>query len=539
MAPRSSADPQILQALAAANRAYAAGRLGEAEALYRRILSVDQNNAEALHWLGTLALRAGRPDAALELLQRATRVAPRRAQAWSDLGTALIQLERLAEARDALRRAVKADPRFTAATLNLVTVLLMGERFAEAEKALRSALKARSDVPALHERLGHVLAQQRRLDEAEQAYRRAIATAETFAEGRIELAGLMVEQERFAEALDLLAPLAAAPSAKAHYLRGVCLRALGQDKEGLAAVAQARGLMLAPYEKRGMMPQEVYLQFSRRCNLRCTMCGHAAWKENTGFMDRAVFEQAMAAAKAAGIGALTVLSGQGEPLLHPQVFDFLEQAVAEGFAVNMVTNGTPLTPERIDRLAQIGLTQLQFSFAGYDRDSYEQTYVGAKFDKVVENLRGLVAALRRHGSRTMLVVKAVCPDPTYEYVERTRAFVRSLGVERVLTVMPNNFGGVVETGEYHAAADMHSFKRLERHCLLMCRNLLRSVGVYHDGSVTACACYDTNGELGIGRVSDGIAGLRTGPAFTAILDAFRQGDVSGLPMCSRCDDAIG
>lgn len=539
MAPRPSANPEIVQALAVANRAYAAGRLGEAEALYRRILMVEPANPDALHWLGTLALRAGKPAAALDLLQRATRAAPRRAQAWSDLGTALIQMERLSEARDVLRRAVKADPRFTGATLNLVAVLLMGERYDDAEKALRSALKARSDHPALYERLGHVLIQQRRLDDAEQAYRRAIATAETFAEGRIELAGLLIERDRFQEALDLLAPLTAAPSAKVHYLRGVCLRALGQDKEGLAAVAQARGLILAPYEKRGMLPQEIYVQLSRRCNLRCTMCGHAAWTSNTGFMDQAVFDTTLAAAKAAGIGTVTVLSGQGEPLLHPHVFDLLEHAVAQGFAVNMVTNGTPLTPERIDRLAGLGLAHLQFSFAGYDKESYEQTYVGAKFDKVVENLRGLAAAFRRHGSRTVFSVKAVCPDPSRDYVERTRAFVRSLGVERITTVMPNNFGGVVAVGDFHPGAEMHSFKRLERHSLLMCRNLLRSVGVYHDGSVTACGCYDSNGALGIGDIGQGIAGLRTGPAFTAILDAFRHGDVSGLPMCAGCDEAIG
>jgi MoaA/NifB/PqqE/SkfB family radical SAM enzyme len=381
--------------------------------------------------------------------------------------------------------------------------------------------------------------QQRRLEEAEAAYRRAVETAPTFAEGRVELAGLLVERDRYQEALDLLAPLAAAPSGKAHYLRGVCLRKLGHEAEGMAAVAQARGLILAPYEKRGMLPQEVYVQLSRRCNLRCTMCGHASWMSNSGFMERDTFERILAETKKAGIRSLVVLSGQGEPLLHPHVFEFLELAVAEGFDVSMVTNGTPLTPERIDRLAQVGLGHLQFSFAGFDKATYEATYVGAKFEKVVENMRGLAAAFRRHQSRTVFSVKAVCTDPSREFVEKTRQFVRAQGVERIATVMPNNFGGIVEVGEYQPQAEMHSFKKLERHCLLMCRNLLRAIGVYHDGSVTACGCYDSNGELGIGAIGQGIAGLRTGEAFTRILDAFKHGDVSGLPMCAHCDDAIG
>ncbi|HYB55424.1 MAG TPA: tetratricopeptide repeat protein, partial [Alphaproteobacteria bacterium] len=42
-----------------------AGRLAEAEALYRAILEADPNHADTLHMCGGLALQAGRPDAAL------------------------------------------------------------------------------------------------------------------------------------------------------------------------------------------------------------------------------------------------------------------------------------------------------------------------------------------------------------------------------------------------------------------------------------------------------------------------------------------
>ena len=53
-----------------------AGRLAEAEAIYRQILSVQPNHAHALHLLGLIAGRCGHIDAALTLIKRAIAVAP-------------------------------------------------------------------------------------------------------------------------------------------------------------------------------------------------------------------------------------------------------------------------------------------------------------------------------------------------------------------------------------------------------------------------------------------------------------------------------
>ena len=46
-----------------------AGRLAEAEAVYRAILASDPNHADALQLLGTIAHQVGQHGAAIELLQ--------------------------------------------------------------------------------------------------------------------------------------------------------------------------------------------------------------------------------------------------------------------------------------------------------------------------------------------------------------------------------------------------------------------------------------------------------------------------------------
>ena len=62
--------------LSRANRHHGAGRLGEAETLYRSILEGEPGHAQALHGLGVLALQTGNADAAKDLITRAAKMAP-------------------------------------------------------------------------------------------------------------------------------------------------------------------------------------------------------------------------------------------------------------------------------------------------------------------------------------------------------------------------------------------------------------------------------------------------------------------------------
>src|SRR5689334_10852388 len=83
-----------------------AGRLAQAEALYRRALAAAPACADALHLLGALALAAGRPADALDLLDRALALDPTQAASHFNRAETCRALGRLDEARAAYERAV-------------------------------------------------------------------------------------------------------------------------------------------------------------------------------------------------------------------------------------------------------------------------------------------------------------------------------------------------------------------------------------------------------------------------------------------------
>jgi len=427
-------------------------------------------------------------------------------------------------------------PPDVAAALAQAQKLAATQKLDEAEKLLAPY----SGIPECVFRRSAILMTLERWAEAETGFRALLQIAPSHFDCAMGLAGALIEQNRAKEAIPLLeAAYKAKPDGRTRYFLGIGLDQAGQKERAAKLLAEARAHVVAQSESRNWLPNELYMQISRRCNLRCAMCGHEVWKSNSGFMEMDVFDRILDQAQANGIKTLHILSGQGEPMLHPHVFDMLEKAVGMGFSVGIVTNGTPLTQERCEKLGKLGLAYIQFSFAGWDKESYEATYVGSKFERTLANLRTMQDTTR--GTNTNFMVKAVCTGDNWAEVrDRTRAFLESHGVEKVFTVIANNFGGNVVHGKFFEDHGVWSLKNIEHQRRMPCRVLLRAVGVFCDGTVTACACYDSNAELKIGNIMDNsLAEIRQGAEFRKIVDAFKCGDVSGIPMCSKCDDPFG
>jgi protein O-GlcNAc transferase len=79
----------IEQALQLALAHHQAGRLAEAEALYRQILTQQPNHTDSLHLLGVIALQFGRDDVAVDLISKAISIKPNIQEGHNNLGIAL------------------------------------------------------------------------------------------------------------------------------------------------------------------------------------------------------------------------------------------------------------------------------------------------------------------------------------------------------------------------------------------------------------------------------------------------------------------
>src|SRR5438552_409173 len=105
-----------------------AGELGQAEAMYRRVLEVQPDQADALHIaplnnLGNILLSQGRFAEAIDCYRRAVVINPEIARSHFNLANALGRFGRVDGAIESYRAAIGIDPRMAIAHYNLGVLL--------------------------------------------------------------------------------------------------------------------------------------------------------------------------------------------------------------------------------------------------------------------------------------------------------------------------------------------------------------------------------------------------------------------------------
>jgi protein O-GlcNAc transferase len=242
---RADQRQEIARQLAAALDHHKAGRLAEAERLYRQVCAADQNHAGSLHRLGVVAHQLGRPDA-VELLKRAVTLEPDVAEAHNDLGNVLAAHGKFAEAAACFERATALKPGYADAHYNCGLALGHLGRFAEAAGCFQRALVINPQSTLAHVQLGHALRAQGRRDDAVVHYRRAAALLPDHPGAHNNLANALMELGQLEEALAHFdrAIALAADFVPAHYNRGIVLR--GQSRFAEATASFERALAIKP-----------------------------------------------------------------------------------------------------------------------------------------------------------------------------------------------------------------------------------------------------------------------------------------------------
>ncbi|MDR3733960.1 MAG: tetratricopeptide repeat protein [Acidobacteriaceae bacterium] len=179
----------IVQSLNLALSHHGAGRLVEAEGLYRQILAVDPEQPDALHWLGFLAHQAGHGEAALQLIARSLSWAPHVANYHNNLGQVLATQKR--NAAPAFRNAISLNPELPEAYINFGGVLTSAGSAETAIDLLRRAVTLVPATAEAHNGLALALKAGRRFSEAISEFRRALTLAPFQAAVASNLGGLL------------------------------------------------------------------------------------------------------------------------------------------------------------------------------------------------------------------------------------------------------------------------------------------------------------------------------------------------------------
>jgi protein O-GlcNAc transferase len=223
-----------------------AGRLGQAQALYRDILAQDPDDADSLHLLGLITAEQGDPAAGAALIQRAMVLCPGRAPYHNNLALSYRLLGRAEDAVREYRAAVTLRPRSAEIHNNLATTLRDLGRDAEAVAHYRQAAEHAPGVAEIWYNLANALGEQGSPAEVEACFVRAVALKPDFTNAHGNYGRWLMTQARWADAESQLADAARLEPLQAPTWNnlGIALQEQGRTEE--AAACYRRTLALAP-----------------------------------------------------------------------------------------------------------------------------------------------------------------------------------------------------------------------------------------------------------------------------------------------------
>ncbi|MCO4771899.1 MAG: radical SAM protein [Deltaproteobacteria bacterium] len=164
-------------------------------------------------------------------------------------------------------------------------------------------------------------------------------------------------------------------------------------------------------------PIQVHIDVTNRCNAACITCwDHSpllkiarskAWKGQR--LPWETFERLMTDLDALGSVRAVVLSGMGEPLTHPRIYEMMAAVKLRGWHLTVLTN---LLAADLDRLCDAGVDNLLVGVHGATPEAYAAFHPGWDESDFFRMTRGL-KALANAGVRTrhvQVINRDTAPD---------------------------------------------------------------------------------------------------------------------------------
>lgn len=166
------------------------------------------------------------------------------------------------------------------------------------------------------------------------------------------------------------------------------------------------------------------------CNLSCTHCFVSSGPGNHHHSLMTREEVRRHVAEALELGVRELYFTGGEPFLHPELLDILDDSLTHA-PCTVLTNGTLLTPARVDAL--VGLSErsrysleLRVSLDGYDADNHDRFRGSGSFDRTMAAL----IALDRAGILPIVTVTRPPDEDLLELGDRYRSLLEAAGIRR-------------------------------------------------------------------------------------------------------------
>lgn len=130
------------------------------------------------------------------------------------------------------------------------------------------------------------------------------------------------------------------------------------------------------------MPKYIEIEPTDRCNLRCRMCHVSNQKPGNTVVDTHRMVPHLHGTE----NAIFSIGSNFEPSMHPQFRDLVHSLSDAGAQIDLTTNGTLLSPQLANDLANCRFRRIWFSFDGIRPETYENIRRNSNHQRTLERI---------------------------------------------------------------------------------------------------------------------------------------------------------
>lgn len=288
------------------------------------------------------------------------------------------------------------------------------------------------------------------------------------------------------------------------------------------------------------MPVFLSVEITNRCNLHCPECasGSGLMRRGRGFMDLTLYQRITDELKPY-IYYLN-LYFQGEPMLHPDFFSFLEPV--RGIPSLVSTNGHFLTAENSEKLVRSGLGKLIVSLDGMDEDTYLIYRKGGDFHRVLDGIKNVADARGKYKSAMKLEIQFLVNRYNENQKEKLRQFAKETGASVKFKSMQvincrDAAKWMPEEKRYRRYIERKEGYVIKSRMAGRCARLWMNPVITWDGKVIPC-CFDKDGEYVMGDLmADTFADIWNGQQYLAFRKKVLEGR-GNIDICRNCTSGL-
>lgn len=288
------------------------------------------------------------------------------------------------------------------------------------------------------------------------------------------------------------------------------------------------------------VPVALGVELTNNCNLNCPECasGSGMISRSRGFMNQVLFKRVMD--EIGGYLLNVNLFFQGEPMLHPQFFNFIESCVSGRIVVS--TNGHFLTEDNARRIVSSKLNRLIISIDGTDQETYSVYRVNGDLSTVLTGLSSLVTAKERYSSSIRIDLQFLVNRFNEHQIPLVKKLAEDMHVSlklKSMQILHSDNIAVWEPSDqryrrYKMVNGKYSVKsRFPDRCARLWFNPV----ITWDGKVIPC-CFDKDAEYIMGDLNtDSFGDIWNGPKYRS----FRKSILTGrhmIEICRNCTSGL-